>query len=134
MSILYGYNDMIWKPEYTFSYTGNPQEFTLDPGKYFIMCSGARGGGFSDDKHWAYGGVSMGILELSSQQTMFAYVGGDGTVGTTSVNGIGGFNGGADGGKPLSSSYKYGNGGGGASDIQFLLLDQPTMYFFYIFD
>ena len=45
MSILYGYNDMIWKPEYTFSYTGDPQEFTLDPGKYFIMCSGARGGG-----------------------------------------------------------------------------------------
>ena len=123
MSILYGYNDMIWKPEYTFSYTGDPQEFTLDPGKYFIMCSGARGGGFSDDNHWAYGGVSMGILELSSQQTMFAYVGGDGTVGTTSVNGIGGFNGGANGGKPFSSSYKYGNGGGGASDIRLLKPD-----------
>jgi hypothetical protein len=120
MGDVYVYKNRLWKPHKTFSYTGDVEEFSLTPGKYLFICKGAKGGTFPDSNKppAPIGGTSYGILDLQTDKTFYAAVGGDGGVGTTSVIGAGGWNGGADGGKSYSSSYKNGCGGGGASDVR----------------
>ena len=120
MGDVYVYKNRLWKPHKTFSYTGDVEEFSLTPGKYLFMCKGAKGGTFSEnyDPPAPIGGTSYGILDLQTDKTFYAAVGGDGGVGTTSVIGAGGWNGGGNGGKSSSSSYKNGCGGGGASDVR----------------
>lgn len=124
----YGYKDRLWKEINKFTYTGQPQQFTLDPGTYLLMCNGARGGsgGFGnnhDFKSSAFGGVAYGVLTLDSQQTLYAYVGGNGGDAPTSPSGspgAGGWNGGGNGGLQYSGDANAvaGAGGGGASDIR----------------
>lgn len=124
----YGYKDRLWKEINKFTYTGQPQQFTLDPGTYLLMCNGARGGsgGFNNDRSFkasSFGGVAYGVLTLDSQQTLYAYVGGNGGDAPTSPSGspgAGGWNGGGNGGLQYSGDANAvaGAGGGGASDIR----------------
>ena len=127
MSTLYGYKNKLWKVTHQFSYTGQPESFTLQPGKYLLICNGAMGGIPSTgvDIQRPRGGVSYGVLNLTTEKEFFAVVGGDGGTADISTNtpGAGGYNGGGNGGKAASTSYAPGGGGGGASDIRTSLDD-----------
>ena len=121
MSILYGYKNQLWKEIHHFTYTGSPEEFTLNPGTYLLICNGARGGYVSSvTSYQNHGGTSYGVLTLTEPKILYAVVGGDGEPGVQSTNtgGAGGYNGGGTGGKAYSNSYMPGPGGGGASDIR----------------
>ena len=117
---LLGYADKLWAPYYEFGYTGNTEEFTLPAGEYLLECNGAPGGKTSTYTEPLYGGTSYGILNLSEPKTLYATVGGiGGDANDDNVTvGVGGWNGGADGGKSYHNEYPTGAGGGGASDIR----------------
>ena len=93
----------------TDSTTSSPYEISLCKGKYFVELFGGSGGGIVGGT----GGVTTGILKLSSDKTLYLYVGGKGI--NISKNGC--INGGWNGGGSACSS----NGqcsGGGATDIR----------------
>ena len=116
---LYGYADKIWEIVEEFEYTGEPQPFTLTPGEYLLICHGAMGFSTpSESAPYSFGGAAYGILNIDQEQKLYAYVGGNGGIGTKTEPGKGGWNGGADGGYSRNTSYVCGNGGGGASDIR----------------
>ena len=128
MGTLYGYKKRYWKPIYDFSYKGEPEKFTLNPGTYLLICHGANGG-LTPLAPMNHGGSAYGVLTLNETTDMFAVVGGDGTApdpNDYTKPGIGGFNGGADGGLSYNYQYRSGAGGGGASDIR-LFPDDGTL-------
>ena len=105
MSKFIGYSNRLWKITNTFTYTGQPQQFTLQPGTYLAMCYGGLGGSLGgingETTPRSYGGFSCGVLTLSSAETMYAYVGGNGEdvdINDLSHRPIGGWNGGGNGG------------------------------------
>ena len=131
MSTLLNYHDKLWKPYKSFKYTGEPQEFTLEPGTYLMECNGARPEGNAlSDPRMQYGGKALGVITLDEEQTFYAYVGGNGHApANASELGTGGWNGGGYGAPcqykfiTASANYYWGCGGGGASDIR---LSLPT--------
>lgn len=149
MARFLGYANHIWKEHQSFTYTGVPQSFTLQPGTYLLTCGGALGGhtfdaetGNDSTRTTGIGGVSYGIIQLNESKTLQAYVGGDGenSYAATRTYGRGGWNGGGDGAPSYHSlntsptyPYDFGAGGGGASDIRLLSEDdvpvtfQPTL-------
>lgn len=108
------------------------QEFTssgsytvpLGAGQYKLEVWGAQGG---DDTpvegghggvdgaygHGGYGGYSSGILSLSSDDTLYVVVGGEGS--DSDKDDVGGYNGGGRGGN--SGTWRFGSSGGGATHI-----------------
>ena len=124
MSTLYGYKNKLWKVKETFTYTGSPELFVLNPGKYLLICNGAKGGnglsGAALDDIARNGGTSYGVLNLTTQKSFYAVVGGDGCSPTPggSTPPVGGYNGGGNGGAGYTTSYYNGASGGGASDIR----------------
>lgn len=89
-----------------FIYTGAVQTYKIPyDGYYIVECWGAQGG-----NNGGLGGYSKGTIKLTKDQTIYVYVGGQGSVG-------GGWNGGGNGGY-LASIYRQGYGGGGASDVR----------------
>lgn len=126
---LYAYDDRIWEPVYEFEYTGEPREFTIDPGEYLFICNGAQGGnGNTSTEYWCwnYGAAAYGIFETDQTETLYAVVGGEGGALNGSTPGEGGYNGGGRGGYYPNSSNAAGSGGGGASDIR-LTLDEDLV-------
>lgn len=120
MANFFGYKNQLWKEIRHFTYTGAPQQFTLNPGTYLLMCCGANGGAASLGVK-PRGGLAIGKLTLAAEKTMYAYVGGDGgdSSNTEPRNpGLGGWNGGGNGGAGYNHSYESGAGGGGATDIR----------------
>lgn len=102
-----------------FDYTGSVQTATLTPGRYKLECWGAQGGN-SNQSNGTYGnggkgGYSTGILNVSTNTTIYITVGGQGQNGVLNTRTAGGFNGGGDGDGTNNSGV--GGGGGGASDI-----------------
>lgn len=102
-----------------FDYTGSVQTATLTPGAYKLECWGAQGGN-SNQSNGTYGnggkgGYSTGILNVSTNTTIYITVGGQGQNGILNTRTAGGFNGGGDGYGTNNSGV--GGGGGGASDI-----------------
>lgn len=102
-----------------FDYTGSVQTATLAPGTYKLECWGAQGGN-SNQSNGTYGnggkgGYSTGILNVSTNTTIYITVGGQGQNGVLNTRTAGGFNGGGDGYGTNNSGV--GGGGGGASDI-----------------
>ncbi|KAI4454054.1 glycogen phosphorylase [Holotrichia oblita] len=100
---------------YEFGYTGNIQEVTLNAGAYLVELWGADGG-FGESYQKGYGGYSKGTLNVAETTTYYIGVGGMGkykSYGTsthsTSVNTLGGFNG---GGSVNNSAASHGSGGG----------------------
>ena len=107
----------------TFSYTGAEQTFQVPTGvtSISIVADGAAGGGFANGgplreqvKHpkknhgrkAGLGGRTDAAISVTPGETLYVFVGGEGT------SGGGGFNGG--GGVPSTGGY----GGGGASDVR----------------
>lgn len=105
-----------------FDYTGSVQTVTLAPGTYKLECWGAQGGN-SNQSNGTYGnggkgGYSTGILNVSTNTTIYITVGGQGQNGVLNTRTAGGFNGGGDGYGTNNSGV--GGGGGGASDISLM--------------
>lgn len=105
-----------------FDYTGSVQTATLTPGRYKLECWGAQGGN-SNQSNGTYGnggkgGYSTGILNVSTNTTIYITVGGQGQNGVLNTRTAGGFNGGGDGYGTNGSGV--GGGGGGASDISLM--------------
>ena len=103
-----------------FDYTGSVQTATLTPGRYKLECWGAQGGN-SNQSNGTYGnggkgGYSTGILNVSTNTTIYITVGGQGQNGVLNTRTAGGFNGGGDGYGTNNSGV--GGGGGGATDIR----------------
>lgn len=94
------------EPDQEFNYTGYCEEYIAPvTGVYRLEVWGAQGGGNSGGK----GGYSTGLVNLTAGDKLYVYVGGKGSISTTTGAG---FNG---GGNPTDNSYY---GGGGGSDIR----------------
>ena len=90
-----------------FSYKGSTESFTVPvDGTYTLECWGA---GHSQ------GGKSEGDYHATKNQILYICVGGKGTQGNPANLGVGGYNGGGNGG--WSSTYHCGSGGSGATHI-----------------
>lgn len=105
-----------------FDYTGSVQTATLTPGAYKLECWGAQGGN-SNQSNGTYGnggkgGYSTGILNVSTNTTIYITVGGQGQNGILNTRTAGGFNGGGD--DYGTNNSGVGGGGGGASDISLM--------------
>ena len=110
---------------FNFAYTGSVQQITLPKGKYKLQCWGAQGGTsyVSSSGSGSKGGYSEGVLTLTKTTTLYVFVGGKGSRGSTTSLVNGGWNGG--GASVGYSSYSSGNTygisypacGGGATDI-----------------
>lgn len=95
--------------------SGVVQAHTVDlkRGKYKVEVWGGKGGNGYAQGPGGNGGYSVGVLTLTSDQNIHAYIGGEGG---THVNGTaGGFNGGGTGN---GTSGAWGGGGGGGTDIR----------------
>lgn len=126
MAEIFAYKNQLWKCTHHFSDVGY-HKFSLEPGKYLLVCRGAKGGKhYNLGSYQNLGGTSVGEINLTKQETMYAYIGGNGgdappeDRGTFVAGGIGGFNGGGNGGDaPYTGYWHYtAAGGGGASDIR----------------
>jgi glycine rich protein len=108
----------------SFSYTGAEQSWAVPTGVTLIHVNliGGMGGGGYDLDHGAPGHNVTADLAATPGQTLYIEVGGRGGNGTDgargSQHGLGGFNGGGDGG------LFVGGGGGGASDVRTISRDQ----------
>lgn len=110
---------------YDFNYTGNVQSIELPRGKYKLQCWGAQGGTSYGSSNGAgsKGGYSEGVLTLTEKTTLYVFVGGQGSRGSSSSLVNGGWNGGgASVGYTSYNSgdtngYSYPACGGGATDI-----------------
>ena len=96
-----------------FSFKGSTESFTVPvDGTYTLECWGAGEN---------QGGKSQGDYQAQKNQVLFICVGGKGTEGTIADIGIGGYNGGGNGGKAVKNNYgqplKCGDGGSGATHI-----------------
>ncbi len=102
--------------EYTFSYTGDYQEFIAPfTGLYKLEVWGAEGGYGNPSSPGGKGGYSSGYYKLTVGEKIYIYVGGKGTTG---VNVNGGYNGG--GAAQTGSTGKHAGSGGGATDIRLI--------------
>lgn len=109
---------------FNFKYTGKVQSVELPPGKYKLQCWGAQGGTSygSSSGVGSKGGYSEGVLTLAETTTLYVFVGGKGSRGSSTTLVNGGWNGGgASVGKSSYTSNGAGTSypacGGGATDI-----------------
>lgn len=107
----------------TFKFTGAAQTFVVPNNVTAIIVTayGASGGkDGTNDVMGGDGGVVKAVLPVTSGETLYVLVGGEGASGYNGLAGSGGFNGGGAGGAGgyTTSSANGGNGGGGASDVR----------------
>ena len=108
-----------------FEYTGGVQSIELPKGKYKLQCWGAQGGTSYGNSSGvgSKGGYSEGVLTLTETTTLYVFVGGKGSRGSSTSLVNGGWNGGGAsvGYSSYDSSgesgYSYPACGGGATDI-----------------
>lgn len=111
-TITYNYSGGTSSNVYTTS--GQKTYTTPTTGSYKLEAWGAQGGN-GDERPGGYGGYSVGTVSLTSGKSLYLYVGGTGTDGSTSATTTaGGYNGGGSG--YCTASY-YVGGGGGATHI-----------------
>ena len=113
----------VGKINYTtnFTYTGECTTYIAkSDGYYNLEVWGAQGGNYNTTYVGGLGGYSKGIVHLTKGTTLYVCVGGQPqTVTTTKTAVPGGFNGGGNGfNRDYSSTYTYGQAGGGATDIR----------------
>ena len=114
----------------TFAYTGSQQTFSVPTGVSSITiktwgAQGGSGGYYTNSSYCSTGGkggYSTGVLSVSSGNTVYIYVGGQGegyaSCGTQMIN-TGAKDGGWNGGGGNSITGAGGTGGGGASDVRY---------------
>ena len=110
---------------FNFDYTGTVQSVELPKGKYKLQCWGAQGGRSYKSSSYtgSKGGYSEGVLTLTQTTTLYVFVGGAGSYGSSTSLVNGGWNGGGAsvGKSSYDSGGKYGYShpasGGGATDI-----------------
>ena len=109
-----------------YAYTGAVQSVTLPKGIYKFEVWGAQGGSYSS-YYGGAGGYSVGTITLTADTTVFIYVGGQPATNSTQRTVVsGGFNGGGNGyNRYYGSTYTYGQGGGGGTDIR---IGQDSLY------
>lgn len=91
-----------------FSYKRSTESFTVPvDGTYTLECWGA---GVSQ------GGKSLGDYRAQKNTILYICVGGQGTIGSKTTKGVGGYNGGGQGGKAYGA-LRHGDGGSGATHI-----------------
>ena len=91
-----------------FSYKKSTESFTVPvDGTYTLECWGA---GVSQ------GGKSWGDYQAPKNTILYICVGGQGTIGSKTIKGVGGYNGGGHGGKAYGA-LRHGDGGSGATHI-----------------
>ena len=102
--------------EYTFSYTGNYQEFVAPfDAVYKLEVWGAEGGSTYTNSLGGKGGYASGYYNLSAGEKLFIYIGEKGkTITSGSIST--GFNGGGTG--KVGTGNKNAASGGGATDIR----------------
>ena len=120
----------VGKINYTtnFSYTGECTTYIAKSNGYYnLEVWGAQGGNYNTTYVGGLGGYSKGIVHLTKGTTLYVCVGGQPqTVTTTKTAVPGGFNGGGNGfNRDYSSTYTYGQAGGGATDIR---IGQNSLY------
>lgn len=95
----------------TFRYTGGEQSFKVPEGvkSITVVLLGAAGARTARGRGKGHGGRVSAIIPVRPAETLYVFVGGQGS------QALGGFNGGGDGG---TSQYRSGHGGGGASDVR----------------
>lgn len=94
-----------------FEYTGSYQEYKVpNNGEYLIELWGAQGGNYSKSIQGGKGAYTRGIINLSSSQTLYFYVGSQPT-----TKDAGGYNGGGRAAYINTNDY---TGGGGATDVR----------------
>jgi hypothetical protein len=99
---------------HTFNFTGSAQTFTIPSGVTSISIETWGGQGANTSYSGGLGGYAKGDLSVTPGEVLNLYVGGQGGVYSVGDQGswtAGGWNGGGLG-------YRYGRGGGGASDIR----------------
>lgn len=111
------------KDSKTFKFTGAAQTFVVPNNVTAITITayGASGGkDGTNEVMGGDGGVVKAVLPVTSGETLYVLVGGEGVSGYNGLAGSGGFNGGGAGGAGgyTNSSANGGNGGGGASDVR----------------
>ena len=102
-----------------FSYTGEPNEYTVKKSGYYkLEVWGGQGGSYNNNYKGGYGSYSTGKVYLAANQKLYVYVGGQGISGLTGTL-AGGYNGGGNGygGNCNGGSNRYGASGGGATHI-----------------
>ena len=91
-----------------FSYKGSTESFKVPvDGTYTLECWGAGE---------SQGGKSQGDYQAQKDQILYICVGGQGTIGSKATKGVGGYNGGGQGGKAYGA-LRHGDGGSGATHI-----------------
>ena len=120
----------VGKINYTtnFSYTGSCTTYIAkSAGYYNLEVWGAQGGNYNKTYVGGLGGYSKGIVHLEKGTTLYVCVGGQPQTVTTKKTAVpGGFNGGGNGfNRDYSSTYTYGQAGGGATDIR---IGQNSLY------
>lgn len=126
----YGSCDYELGHEWTFSYTGNEQDFEIPcNGDYKIELWGAQGGtavgNYSSTTLTArggYGSYTEGVITLKSERDLYIYVGGAGSASTKGVVSevSGGYNGGGStiGQECCPAGGRSFGSGGGATDVR----------------
>ena len=91
-----------------FSFKGSTESFTVPvDGTYTLECWGAGE---------SQGGKSLGDYRAQKNTILYICVGGQGTIGSKTTKGVGGYNGGGRGGKAYGA-LRHGDGGSGATHI-----------------
>ena len=91
-----------------FSFKGSTESFTVPvDGTYTLECWGAGEN---------QGGKSQGDYRAQKNTILYICVGGQGTIGSKTTKGVGGYNGGGQGGKAYGA-LRHGDGGSGATHI-----------------
>ena len=91
-----------------FSFKGSTESFTVPvDGTYTLECWGAGEN---------QGGKSQGDYRAQKNTILYICVGGQGTIGSNTTKGVGGYNGGGQGGKAYGA-LRHGDGGSGATHI-----------------
>ena len=107
----------------TYDYTGEYQTFkAVFSGYYKIELWGAQGASYNASNQGGFGSYTSGDVYLNAGETLYVYIGGQGTnpsgTGSTYSKGTGGWNGGGNGARMNSSYSNFAGGGGGATDIR----------------
>lgn len=103
----------------TFNFTGAEQQWVVPTGVTQVGIDASGASGWSGENAGGRGANATGSLNVTPGETIYIYVGGQGTVATVLNTPMGGgFNGGGHGQSNYTDPVNSVGGGGGASDVR----------------